>query len=523
MVERIGDKSIFTYIGLEKAMAKYKSYDYSQRVMIPVSLEEQLVPGTLEFAIQTLVEDRMDMEMFEDRYRNDETGRLAYDPKILLKVVLLGYARGLVSSRKMEQACRENVTFMALTCGQRPDHSTIAAFVSSMQGEIVPLFRDVLLVCEESGLLGGTVFALDGCKLPSNASKEWSGKISDLVRKKEKMEKRVTELLKRQVEVDKKDEEGGRDIFSGLNRPKQIERLKRKAERIRQFLKGNGEKMGRTGKEIKGNVTDNESANMMTSHGVVQGYNGQAMVDGKFQVIVHGEAFGEGQDHYHVAPMVEGAKENLGAIGYREDCLEETVLVADSNYSSPANLEACREEKLDAYIPDKKFRTRDPRFATQERWKSGRRKKFGLEDFRYKEERDEYICPNGKVLHRIAKKVISYGMIYRRYMANREDCLNCALKDRCVMGKILRGRYLSIPVGAVPGNLLKEMAEKVDTERGREIYHQRIGIVEPVFANIRAVKGLDRFTLRGKIKVNIQWVLYCMVHNIGKIMSYGLA
>jgi transposase len=210
MAKRIGDKLIFTYIGLEKAMAKYKPYDYSQRVMIPVSLEEQLVPGTLEFAIQTLVEDRMDMAGFEDRYQNDETGRMAYDPKILLKVVLLGYARGLISSRKMEQACRENVTFMALACGQRPDHSTIAAFVSSMQDEIVPLFRDFLLVCEESGLLGGTFFALDGCKLPSNASQEWSGKISDLVRKKEKMEKRVTELLRRQVEVDKKDNEDGK-------------------------------------------------------------------------------------------------------------------------------------------------------------------------------------------------------------------------------------------------------------------------------------------------------------------------
>ena len=100
---------------------------------------------------------------------------------------------------RWSNACRENVTFMALTCGQRPDHSTIAAFVSSMQEEILPLFRDVLLVCEESGLLSGTLFALDGCKLPSNASKEWSGKISDLLRKKEKMEKKVTGLLRRQV------------------------------------------------------------------------------------------------------------------------------------------------------------------------------------------------------------------------------------------------------------------------------------------------------------------------------------
>jgi len=72
MIERIGAKSIFTYIGLEKAMAKYKPYDYSQRVMVPVSLEEQLVPGTLEFAIQTLVETRIDMSIFDHRYRNDE-------------------------------------------------------------------------------------------------------------------------------------------------------------------------------------------------------------------------------------------------------------------------------------------------------------------------------------------------------------------------------------------------------------------------------------------------------------------
>ena len=170
MIERIGGELIFSHTGRGKAMAKYKPYDYSQRVMLPISLEEQLVPGTLEFAIQTLVEDRMDMEVFEERYQNDETGRMAYDPKIFLKVVLLGYARGLISSRRMEQACRENVTFMALTCGQRPDHSTIAAFVSSMQGEIKPLFRDVLLVCEESGLLGGTIFALDGVVFQNNFS-----------------------------------------------------------------------------------------------------------------------------------------------------------------------------------------------------------------------------------------------------------------------------------------------------------------------------------------------------------------
>jgi len=163
-------------LGEEGAMAKYRSYDYSQGVLIPVSLEEQLMPGTLEFAIHTLVETRIDTSIFEARYSNDETGRLAYDPKILLKVVLFGYSRGLLSSRQIERACRENVTFMALTCGEQPDHSTIAAFVSSMEEEIKPIFRDVLWVCEEEKLLGGTFFALDGCKLPSNASRVGVGR-----------------------------------------------------------------------------------------------------------------------------------------------------------------------------------------------------------------------------------------------------------------------------------------------------------------------------------------------------------
>jgi transposase len=183
-------------------MAKFKTYDYRQRVFLPVSLEDQLLPGTFEFAIHTLVESRLDTSGFVQRYRNDETGRSAYDPKILLKIVLLGYARGFISSRKIEQACRENVVFIALACGQQPDHSTIATFVSSMKNKILPLFRDVLLVCQEMGLLAGTFFALDGVKIPSNASAKWSGTCSELHRKKARLEAKVEQLLEEHVQED---------------------------------------------------------------------------------------------------------------------------------------------------------------------------------------------------------------------------------------------------------------------------------------------------------------------------------
>jgi len=186
-------------------MARYKHYDYDQMMMVPVSLEEQLIPGTLEYAIHHVVEERLDLSLFEERYCNDETGRKAIDPKVLIKIVLFGYSRGLILSRSLERACRENITFMALSCGQQPDHSMIAAFVSSLDREIEPLFTKVLLICDEEDLLGGTHFSLDGLKLSSNASKKWSGKFADLRKKQEALERKVKEAVREHRALDKKE------------------------------------------------------------------------------------------------------------------------------------------------------------------------------------------------------------------------------------------------------------------------------------------------------------------------------
>jgi len=501
-------------------MAKYKRYDYSQSMLIPVFFEEQLMPGTLEFSIHILVETRMDMSIFDDNYANDQTGRRAYDPKILLKVVLFAYSRGLIASRKIERACRENVTFMALTGNQRPDHSTIAAFVSSMKEEILPLFRDILLVCEQENLLGGTFFALDGVKLPSNASKRWSGRLSDISQKREKIQQKVKQLLEEQIITDQGD---NTDLPDATKREAQIAKLQKQAERIEKWLAENDAKIGANGRELQSNVTDNESAKMMTSHGTIQGYNAQALVNKEHQVIMHAQAFGNGQDNQHLAPMVDGAKDNLKKIGQAEDYFEDKVFTADTNYHNQSSLEKCRDEKLDAYIPDRKFRTRDRRFATQSRYQPKKGKNFVLKDFKYDEAGDCYICPNDRILQLKVKRLIQDRNIYRRYMADAKDCSRCPLKSRCIHRKNAKRRTLDVPIGAQENNFSKAMLEKVDSEKGRKIYPQRMAIVEPVFANIRSQKRMDRFTLRGKIKVNIQWMLYCMVHNIEKITNYATA
>jgi transposase len=507
----------------EGFMARYKKNEFAQNLLIPISLQEQIMPGSLEYAISTLVDKRMDMSLFDGKYRNDEMGCRAYDPRILLKVVLLGYSRGLISSRKIEQACRENVVFMALSCGQYPDHSTIASFVSSMKDEILPLFCNVLLICEEMKLLGGTLFALDGCKLPGNASKKWSGSVDDLKKKRKKLEEKVKELVTEQEKQDRDDGDEPPDPDNRSHCQKQIEKLTKQADKIEAWLKENGKRIGIRGKEIKSNITDNESAKMSTSHGTTQGYNSQALVDAKNQVIIHAEAFGNGQDHGHVPPMLDGAKDNMVSIGSGPDYFKNKTLTADSNYHSKENMQKCIDEGVDAYIPDNGFRARDPRFAGRGRYGQKERTHYGLDDFQYNSEDDKYICPQGKELRLNVKRCRATGNVYRRYLGNKEDCSVCKARSQCLHRDGKGPKRLMVPLGPDGVNLTKLMVQKIESERGRKIYTQRIAIIEPVFANIRIQKRLDRFTLRGKIKVNIQWLLYCMVHNIEKIANYGFA
>ncbi len=510
-------------------MARYKHYDYDQLMMVPVSLEEQLVPGTLEYAIHHIVEERLDVSMFDDRYCNDDTGRTAISPKVLIKIVLFGYSRGLISSRSLERACRENITFMALSCGQKPDHSTIAAFVSSMDREIESLFTKVLLICEQEGLLSGTHFSLDGLKLSSNASKEWSGTFADLKKKQQALDRKVKEVVREHRAADER--EHGRSVSDRLRWEKRIKRLQKKVDRIEQFLAENEPKIGAGGKEIQSNVTDNESAKLTSSHGVLQGYNANALVDEKHQIVVHAAAFGKGEDGANMEPMLEGAKEKLQAIGWEEP-LKERQISADSGYYSVKNLEACKDQGVDAYVPDPQFRKRDVRFSDagrhrrsvdkrKERYASKKRW-FSVEDFKLDDRTGKLICPAGHGLY-IRNRNFQTADGYKAiaYQAPKTACRDCRLRSKCLRNPNTVSRQVHVFYGQRPGSITDEMKQKIDTAEGRRIYSKRLGIVEPVFGNIRACKRMDRFTVRGQIKVDIQWMLYCLVHNIGKITNFG--
>ena len=141
--------------------------------------------------------------------------------------------------------------------------------------------------------------------------------------------------------------------------------------------------------------------------------------------------------------------------------------------------------------------------------------------FSFDPDKQVYLCPQGKELTCHARNQTNRNRTYDIYHARVEDCATCPVKTRCLSKPTTSHRYLSVPVDTQPPNLIDEMKAKIDSEEGKRIYARRLGIVEPVFSNICVQKRMHRFTLRSKLKLDIQCRLFALVQNIGKIHNFG--
>lgn len=247
-------------------MARYKHIDTSPR-LIAVDLERQLLPGTFEHALNHLIDHELDLSGFDARYRNDRTGATAWPPAMLLKVVLFAYSQGIVSSRGIERACREHITFIALSGGSAPHWTTLASFVSNLGDDIA------------------------------------------------KLEAAAQTMLARHRENDALPVERSLDAKAG----QRIDRLRKEAAQLRDWLAANPEdRKGSKGSIRKSNRTDNQSAKMATGKGVIQGYTGVAAVDSRHQIIVAAQAH-TGEDEDPAGGVLPGQGRPAGAECQRAD------------------------------------------------------------------------------------------------------------------------------------------------------------------------------------------------------------
>ncbi len=510
-------------------MPNYLDDNLNQSVFLDINYLEVLGDNTFEFCLYTLLTKTLDLSDFENRYKNKRVGRKAYPPALLLRVIFYAYYRGITSSRAIERSCKTDLKFMALASGRTPHFTTIADFVSGNCDAIKSLFHKVLMICCKSGLVGREHFAIDGCKLPSDASKQWSGTHRQLRKKSEKLRNAAQNIIDRHL---LNDGENGDD---DKNKERQtVETLLRNAEKIDEFLNGTEMRMGvgKRAREVQSNITDNDSCKMNTSKGTIQGVNCQTATDERYQVVVATEAFGVGQDQSLLKPMIENIKDSLG-----RDVFESGVLLtADTGYSSEANMKYLYDENINAVVPDTNFRQRDPKIAGSEtvaehkahrqKTRKDKRKstaKTPSSEFLFNESALICVCPSGnEMMYQGSEFEINHKK-YHRFKARLKHCRGCSQQSSCMKNPVKEhGRQVSFVVGGNDNkNYLDLMKQKIDSAQGRKDYARRMWTVEPVFGNITSNKGINTLTLRGKMKLTRQWTMCCIMHNIEKLWRYG--
>lgn len=495
----------------------FKESYKDQGQFISVIPDEQITEGSFDETVQLLIDRVCDLSGFEADYKNSKGGASAYPPAALLKVILAAYSRGITSSRKIENLCKHNTVFMCLAGFLTPDHSTIAAFVSKKSKKIEDLFIQIVVECDYLGLIGGNCFSIDGTKLSSNASKDKSGTIESFKKKHDKIKNGIQFLLSQHKEEDKN---GRVDQSRREREEKRIQKLQRVAKDLEKPLAEMTDRLGSNGKPKKTNLTDPDSSTMMSgAGGASQGYMGVAVSDPQHQVITAADIAKDSEQSSFI-PIMAQVEENLGI------SLEDKTVLADAGFCTIKNVNHCDEHGIDAYIADGGMRDRNPLYKNRNDKKPASRKQkyFKASEFRYDEETNSCQCPAGKLMWLASDDYLLEGIHYRKFVGYLNDCKACPFQEQCMREPPKgQGRQVSIKKGVEynPPRPLDLMREKVDTKSGRDKYSDRMGMIEPVFANIKHNLGLRWLSLRGLSKVRGQWLLFCMVHNMVKIQRYG--
>jgi transposase len=510
----------------------FQPYEPNQILMMPPAISDWVADGSLARFVNDAVEhmdERGELAAFYAAYRSDGVGAAAFHPVLMLKVLLYCYCHGLTSSRKIAAAHENDVAVRYLSANQQPDFRTIALFRSRHLEALDSLFVKILVLCREAGLAKLGRVALDGRKVAGAAALDQNRTLEGIRREvaglleKAEQEDRAEDGLHGEASRGDELPEGLRTKGGRLARLRAAqERLEAKAcaERSKQETKieerqAEEERTGRKKRgrkprtpeavvdnEAKANVTDPDSRILKTrSHGFIQGYNGQAMVDCGSQVIVTQGLTQEENDQHQLAPMLAACEEQAGR--------PPEELLADAGYGIEENLRL-ETERTEFFV------------ATQKDYKM--RKALA----------DAAKGPDGAPGQNACEAVEADGGASKTEPAARTSAVAPALDD-AVGGNAgtvaAQDESVGENAGAVetlgtnetaePGESARaRMERKLKTERGREAYRQRGSTVEPVFGQM-VTSGLVRFALRGFARTAAEWSLWCSVHNLKKLWRSG--
>jgi len=462
--------------GLVGAGKTFRAYDPDQVLLISPVLGDWVPEGDLAHFVSDLVEGgALDLAAIYASYEG-ERGQPPYDPRLMVKLLLYGYATGVMSSRKLEAGSYRDIALRMLCADQHPDFRSIARFRARHLDALAGLFVQALRLCKAAGLVGLGALAVDGTKLRANASRHQAMSYERMGPKAEQLEAEMAELTARMQgllaegeAIDAAEDEQHGPERRGDELPAELARRETRLAKIREAMAAleseareaeeqRREQMAAEGKtpraprdgrdpfapkpKAQRNFTDPESRIMKTSDGAYhQCYNAQAIVDSQTQVILAADAFDMAADCPLLEPMLDQLDENLAAID--AELPDQAAMIADAGYLSAENVTHATVRGLDPHIASGRFRHGEP-------------------------------------------------------------------------PELEPGEPLPEDATAK-----QRMAQKTRTGAGRAVYARRKAIVEPVFGQMDTTQDARQLLIRGKRAARLQWKFECAAHNLLKLYRNG--
>lgn len=460
----------------------YRLGERKQLIMFPQSIEEYVSKDHPVRVYDTFVET-LDFAELGITIDKNQVGNPAYDPKAMLKLLLYGYSYGIRSSRKLERAIHDNVSFMWLMGGLEPDHKTIARFRKKNQKALKNVLKQCARFCLKMGLIAGNTLFVDGTKIRANAGikNTWTPE------RCEKYLKRIDERIEAILEECAQNDEAEEGEPSLVKVPEELlekEKLKARVQEIMAELKEQGKESI--------NTTDADCVKVKSGEGIKAGYNGQIVVDEKNGLIVSSDVVSESNDSQQFAKQIEQANEVL------EKKCEKAC--ADAGYTNTEELKKVDEQEIEVIVPTTKQAHNSPSLP------------FSKEKFDYDTEADCYICPEGHKLkyHSFCKQ--KKHRVYR--ITDKHLCRTCQHFGECT--KSASGRRIR---RLEEEEIKEKLEQKYEQESGQAVYKLRKQKVELPFGHIKRNLGATSFLLRGIEGVKAEMALFASCFNLVRMIN----
>lgn len=506
-------------------MAKpvFKAYLQNQVYLFPPHLDD-LIALNHPVRVVSEVIDKIDIDILIKKYKGG--GSSSYHPRMLLKVLVFSYLSNIYSSRKMEAAVKENIYFMWLSGMATPDHHTLNRFRSERLRNILKeVFAQIVLLLVDSGHVNLKEIYTDGTKIESVANRYtfvWGRAIGTSRERIKEQLKELWHYSQKLAALEKGDDTppdfdkiDAREVKATIERidavlkdkpvdPKVKAKLnyakKHWPSKLKQYKKQERLLKGRNSysKTDTGATFMRMKEDHMRNGQLKPGYNAQVSTNNQFVV------------NYSLHPNATDTKTLIAHLKQHKNLFGQLpqVQVADAGYGSEQNYGYLQRQGIEAYIKPTDFDRKQRR--------NYKPNYFATEHFEYNEAKDQYLCPAGWAMKRIATTEQKEAGVLKTYaLYQAKGCRGCALREACHKQK---GNRI-IKVNHRGRTLKEQAAARLKTQKGIYYRKKRCADVEPVFGNIKHNKNFKRFLLKGIDKTEIEWGLLCIAHNLKKFAA----